>query len=126
MRYSVGQESQPFNNNNGGGFVSNNGGGFTSGFVDEFAGQGMPYNFDWAVQEPDFGNDFNHQEQSDGVVTSGEYRVNLPDGRVQVVSYTVEGDSGYQATVTYEGEAQYPPANFNQGGGGGFGQGDVL
>ncbi|XP_043200551.1 pupal cuticle protein 36a-like [Amphibalanus amphitrite] len=109
-----------FGGNNGGRFVSSSAG---AGPANSFDGQGMPYNFDWAVREPDYGNDFDHQEESDGVLTSGQYRVNLPDGRVQIVTYTVEGDSGFQATVTYEGEAQYPPAGAGQGGGGGFSQG---
>ncbi|XP_037079112.1 pro-resilin-like [Pollicipes pollicipes] len=74
----------------------------------------MPYNYGWSVQEPNSGNEFTHQEGSDGVLTSGQYRVNLPDGRVQVVTYTVQGDSGYQAEVTYEGEAQYPPVGAGQ------------
>ena len=78
-------------------------------------GEGMPYDFGWAVQEPDSGNEFTHEETSDGVLTSGQYRVNLPDGRVQLVTYTVRGDSGYQAEVTYEGEAQYPPTPAGQG-----------
>ncbi|KAF0312823.1 Pro-resilin [Amphibalanus amphitrite] len=78
-------------------------------------GEGMPYDFGWAVQEPDSGNEFTHEETSDGVLTSGQYRVNLPDGRVQLVTYTVRGDSGYQAEVTYEGEAQYPPTSSGQG-----------
>ncbi|KAF0297996.1 Pro-resilin [Amphibalanus amphitrite] len=109
-----------FGGNKGGRFVSSSAG---AGPANSLDGQGMPYNFDWAVREPDYGNNFDHQEKSDGAVTSGQYRVNLPDGRVQIVTYTVEGDSGFQATVTYEGEAQYPPAGAGQGGGGGFSQG---
>ena len=38
--------------------------------------------------------------------------MNLPDGRLQRVVYTVAGDGGYVAEVTYEGEPQYPPPQF--------------
>ena len=35
----------------------------------------------------------------------------LPDGRLQEVTYTVNGDSGFVAQVNYQGEAQYPRQN---------------
>ncbi|XP_042866866.1 pro-resilin-like [Penaeus japonicus] len=66
------------------------------------------YDFNYAVNDPPSGNDFGHQEARDGDNTQGSYYVQLPDGRLQRVTYTVNGDSGYVADVTYEGEAQYP------------------
>ncbi|KAK8728448.1 hypothetical protein OTU49_009308, partial [Cherax quadricarinatus] len=64
------------------------------------------YNFNYAVKDDPSGNDFGHQESRDGYNTQGNYYVLLPDGRLQRVSYTVNGDSGYVAQVEYEGKAQ--------------------
>merc|ERR1712111_330524 len=66
------------------------------------------YDFNYAVKDDYSGNDFGHQEARDGYNTQGSYYVQLPDGRLQKVTYTVNGDSGFVADVTYEGEAQYP------------------
>ncbi|XP_069972993.1 uncharacterized protein [Penaeus vannamei] len=63
--------------------------------------------FQWAVDHDDSGNDFGHQEARDGDHTQGSYYVQLPDGRLQTVKYFVDGDSGYVAEVSYEGEARY-------------------
>ena len=56
------------------------------------------------------GNNFGQNESRDGYATSGSYYVALPDGRVQKVVYTVNGDSGYIADVSYSGDAKYAPA----------------
>ncbi|XP_076059961.1 uncharacterized protein LOC143036461 [Oratosquilla oratoria] len=66
------------------------------------------YDFNYAVKDDYSGNDFGHQESRDGYITSGSYYVLLPDGRLQRVNYHVDGDSGFVAEVTYEGEAKYP------------------
>ncbi|XP_037794289.1 pro-resilin-like [Penaeus monodon] len=66
------------------------------------------YSFKYEVKDEPSGNDFGHQEARDGPHTQGDYFVKLPDGRLQQVAYTVDGDSGFVAEVSYEGEAQYP------------------
>lgn len=70
----------------------------------------LPYSFQYAVSDAPSGNNFYAQESSDDGVTSGSYRVHLPDGRIQTVTYSVDASSGFKADVSYEGEAQYPPA----------------
>ncbi|MPC66719.1 Pro-resilin [Portunus trituberculatus] len=66
------------------------------------------YDFNYAVRDEYSGNNFGHQESRDGDHTQGSYYVQLPDGRLQKVTYYVDGDSGYVAEVSYEGEAHYP------------------
>ncbi|CAL4065476.1 unnamed protein product [Meganyctiphanes norvegica] len=69
--------------------------------------KGMPYDYAYAVKDDYKGVDFNAQENSDGANVVGEYRVLLPDGRTQIVTYTADHYKGYVAEVSYEGEAQY-------------------
>ncbi|XP_042227194.1 pro-resilin-like [Homarus americanus] len=69
------------------------------------------YDFEWSVEDEESGNDFGHQESRDGDHTQGSYYAHLPDGRLQTVTYYVEGDSGYIADVKYEGEAHYPESD---------------
>ncbi|XP_066976785.1 pro-resilin-like [Macrobrachium rosenbergii] len=66
------------------------------------------YDFEYEVKDRPSGNDFGHQESRRGDNTDGSYSVLLPDGRFQKVTYEVNGDSGFLAEVTYEGEARYP------------------
>ena len=67
----------------------------------------MPFNFAWAVKDEPSYNDYSHQTSSDGKVTTGSYRVVLPDGRTQIVTYK-DDDYGYVADVKYDGVAKYP------------------
>merc|ERR1711928_32691 len=54
---------------------------------------------------------FQQSESNDGTgVVSGSYSVNLPDGRIQTVTYNANDLTGNVAEVTYSGEAVYPPA----------------
>ncbi|KAK4315446.1 hypothetical protein Pmani_013362 [Petrolisthes manimaculis] len=62
--------------------------------------EGMPYDFTWGVDDGNSGNSFSHVENSDGQTTQGEYRVLLPDGRTQVVTFYDNG-GGFNAEVTY-------------------------
>ena len=68
------------------------------------------YTYSYSVQDDYSKNNYGANEDRDGYATSGSYYVALPDGRLQKVTYTVNGDGGYVADVTYEGEAQYPEA----------------
>ena len=54
----------------------------------------------------DYYNDYAHEQTSDdkGYVT-GSYRVLLPDGRTQIVTYVAD-QNGYRADVKYEGVAK--------------------
>merc|ERR1712029_1294554 len=54
---------------------------------------------------------FNVAESDDGTgVREGSYNVALPDGRIQHVKYTTNDYDGFVAEITYDGQAQSPPA----------------
>merc|ERR1712106_167910 len=67
------------------------------------------YAYQYGVKDDYTSNNFGQAESRDGYSAQGGYFVNLPDGRLQKVTYTVSGDGGYVADVQYTGEAQYPP-----------------
>ena len=62
----------------------------------------MPFNFAWAVKDGPL-IDYGHEAISDGKTVTGSYRVILPDGRSQIVTYKAD-ENGYVADVQYEGE----------------------
>lgn len=59
------------------------------------------YNYGYAVKDDYSNNNYGQSESRDGAATSGTYFVQLPDGRLQKVTYNVNGDSGYLAEVSY-------------------------
>merc|ERR1712177_93113 len=64
----------------------------------------QPFEYKYGVNDDYSQTSFDKVETQDdlGRVT-GSYKVNLPDGRVQIVNY-VSDENGYRADVTYEGE----------------------
>lgn len=74
----------------------------------------MPFDFNYAVKEDAYGNDYSHNAISDGEIVRGEYRVQLPDGRTQVVRYTADWQHGFSAQVSYDGNPRFD-SGFNRG-----------
>ena len=66
------------------------------------------YSYEWLVKDDYTRNDYGQKESRAGANTQGSYHVALPDGRVQTVTYRVDGYGGYIADVSFSGEAQYP------------------
>jgi len=73
-----------------------------------YADEPPVYTYTYAVADDYSGSNFGADEQRDGPVASGSYYVNLPDSRVQKVTYSVNADGGYIAEVSYEGTAVFP------------------
>merc|ERR1719356_1283789 len=69
----------------------------------------QPFAYEYGGAD-EYGRHFAKTETQDeyGVV-QGEYRVELPDGRVQIVSYHADHENGFIADVRYEGEAHPEP-----------------
>ncbi|XP_041986144.1 probable serine/threonine-protein kinase clkA [Aricia agestis] len=75
--------------------------------------QNQKYAFSYTVRDHKTGDDFSHSQHSSGSATNGEYRVKLPDGRTQIVSYTAD-ENGYKADVRYDNDIN--DVNANNGG----------
>jgi len=68
-----------------------------------------PFAYAYGVSDHYSGTNFDKKETQDanGVV-QGEYRVALPDGRTQIVTYHADHVNGYVADVKYEGVPAHP------------------
>merc|ERR1712001_448271 len=70
-----------------------------------------PYTYTYAVADDYSKANFQQSESNDGTgAVTGSYSVNLPDGRIQTVTYNANDLTGNVATVEYSGTAAYPPA----------------
>ena len=65
------------------------------------------YEFGYGVQDDKTGNRFYHAEQRAEGLTRGSYRLQLPDGRIQTVSYVAD-ENGFHPQISYEGNAKFP------------------
>merc|ERR1712212_179604 len=75
---------------------------------EEYAPQ--PYKYEYGVQDDYTNAAFAKSESQNEVGTvTGSYKVNLPDGRIQTVTYTADEVGGFKAEVTYEGTPISPP-----------------
>merc|ERR1719317_582422 len=71
--------------------------------------QPSPYHYEYKVHDPKDYLDFGAEEEGDGKRdVHGQYHVQLPDGRLQHVSYHVDDYNGYIADVSYDGHAEHP------------------
>merc|ERR1712055_143406 len=78
------------------------------GYVNDLA-EPSPYNYQYAASDDYSGSNFAQSESNDGTgAVAGQYSVNLPDGRVQTVTYNANDITGNIAEVTYSGTASYP------------------
>ena len=71
------------------------------------------YDFGYSVSDAASGDSKSRQESRNGDVVTGSYSVADPDGRIRTVTYTADSEHGFQATVTYDGEAGPPAIPFN-------------
>ena len=74
-----------------------------------YADEPPKYVYEYGVADDYSHANFGHTESRDGYATKGSYRVALPDGRTQIVTYSAD-ENGYVADVTYDGTAVYPDA----------------
>ena len=74
-----------------------------------------PFAYAYGVADDYAGTNFDKKETQDeyGVV-QGQYRVALPDGRTQIVTYHADHENGYVADVKYEGQPHYDPAPYHK------------
>ena len=87
-----------------------------------------PFKFEYGVHDDHYYTDFSEHRAGDeyGNIV-GEYQVALPDGRIQYVKYTADGNyGGTIMDVSYKGEAHHPEVVHHSSGHGGHGHGGLV
>merc|ERR1712137_643591 len=75
----------------------------------------QPYKYGYHVKDDySYNIQDKYEETDDAGVVHGYYSAQLPDGRLQQVTYTVDHYSGYVPVVRYVGEAKYPAATYDE------------
>ncbi|XP_030754769.1 pro-resilin-like [Sitophilus oryzae] len=96
----------------GGGYGGTGSGeGYGGGHGSHESQEPQSYEFGYRVKDDYSGSNFHQKESSDGNQVRGEYKVALPDGRTQIVTYWADWQTGFHADVKYEGQATYPQNN---------------
>ena len=68
-----------------------------------------PFQYAYGVKDEYSGANFDKKEEQDAYgAVNGEYRVALPDGRTQIVTYHADHENGFIADVKYEGYPSHP------------------
>ena len=78
-----------------------------------------PFHFEYGVHDDHYYTDFRESREGDGYGNiNGEYEVALPDGRIQYVHYSADGNyGGTIMDVEYKGEARHPESYGGYSGG---------
>ncbi|XP_073941471.1 uncharacterized protein [Choristoneura fumiferana] len=66
------------------------------------------YGFNYAVSDPQTGDNKAQTEQREGGVVKGSYSLSEPDGTIRVVDYTADPVTGFNAVVKRIGPAAHP------------------
>eukprot|EP00091_Calanus_sinicus_P007774 TRINITY_DN18_c0_g1_i8.p1 TRINITY_DN18_c0_g1~~TRINITY_DN18_c0_g1_i8.p1 ORF type:complete len:186 (-),score=79.83 TRINITY_DN18_c0_g1_i8:78-575(-) len=122
----------------GGGLVGGHGGGIGLGgghvvhsgpvHGGDYNEQPDPFKFEYGVHDDKYYTDFSEHRSGDeyGNIV-GEYQVALPDGRIQYVKYTADGNyGGTIMEVSYKGEARHPDIVHHSSGHGHGGHGGGI
>lgn len=64
-------------------------------------GPPKPYQFGYKIDDQETYSNYQRHETSDGEVVTGSYRVALPDGRTQTVTYKAGGTGGIYETKDF-------------------------